>query len=137
MGFTYTLQQTVAPFINDGDHREDADARAAAIVAHHAPHLLRRLAEMATVLDAPCLHSGVGAILACRSRAHGYRSVEYDAPDLAISFDIEEGAAHLRWRAGGEADDRLVTMETPEAALDAAILDAVSAYANTRLAPVA
>lgn len=137
MGFTYTLQRTVAPLVTDVEDHEDGNARAAAIVAHHAPHLLRRLAEMVAVLDAPGLRSGVGAILACRSRADGYRSVEYDAPDLAISFDVENGEAHLRWRAGGEADDRLISMETPEAAFDAAILDAVSAYANTRRVHVA
>jgi hypothetical protein len=137
MGFIYTLRQTVAPLVHDAGRREGADAHAAAVVAHHAPHLLRRLAETSAVLDVPGLHSGVGAILACRSRADGYRSVEYDAPDLAISFDVEDGAAHLRWRAGGETDDRLISMETPEAAFDAAILDAVSAYVNTRLAHVA
>jgi hypothetical protein len=131
------LRQTVAPLLDDNGHREDDEARAAAVVAHHAPHLLRRLAEMVSVLDAPCLHSGVGAILACRSGADGYRSVEYDAPDLAISFDIEGGEARLRWRAGGETDNRPITMETPEAAFDAAILDAVSAFANARHAHVA
>src|SRR5581483_4484772 len=100
MGFTYTLRQPVAPLMSGVDRREDADARAAPVVAHHVPHLLRRLAAMAAVLDAPGLQSGVGAILACRSGAAGYRSVEYDAPDLAISFDVENGEGHLRWRAG-------------------------------------
>jgi hypothetical protein len=137
MGFTYTLQRTVAPLVRSDDPRQGADARAAAVVAHHAPYLLRRLAEMSAVLDTPGLRSGVGAILACRSRADGYRSVEYDAPDLAISFDVENGEAHLRWCAGGETDDRLISMKTPEAAFDAAILDAVSAYVNTRLARAA
>lgn len=132
--FSRALHETVAPLVTAVEHRDDMDARAATVIAHHAPHLLRRLAEVATVFDAPGLHAGLGAILACRSGAAGYRSVEYDAPDLAISFAMEEGAAHLRWRAGGETDDRRVTMETPEAAFDAAILDAVSAYANARLA---
>jgi hypothetical protein len=134
MGFTDTLQQIVAPLVHEADRREDGNARAAAVVAHHAPHLLRRLAEMSAVLDAPGLHSGMGTILACRSGADGYRSVEYDAPELAISFDVKEGEAHLRWHVGGETDDRPISMETPEAAFDAAILDAVSAYVTTRLA---
>lgn len=137
MGFTDTLQQTVAPLIKSADRQEDAETRATPVVAHHAPYLLRRLAEMARVLDAPGLHSGVGAILACRSGTDGYRSVEYDAPDLAISFDVEGGEAHLRWRAGGETDDCPITMTTPDAAFDAAILDAVSAFANARRAHVA
>jgi hypothetical protein len=136
MTFTETLRQIVQPRIEAVEGRDNADARAAAIIAHFAPYLLRRLAEVAGVLDAPGLHSGQGAILACRSRADGYRAVEYDAPDLSVAFDVVNGEAHLRWRAGHEADDRLITMGTPEVVIDTALLDAVSAYANRR-APAA
>jgi len=134
MSFTQTLRQIVAAQTEAVEHRDDADARAAAIIAHFAPHLLRRLAEVAAVFDAPGLHSGQGAILACRSRADGYRAVEYDAPDLSVAFDVIDGEAHLRWRAGDETDDRRITMDTPEVVIDTALLDAVSAYANRRVA---
>lgn len=134
MSFAQTLRQIVAAQTDAVEHREDADARAAAIIAHFAPHLLRRLAEIAGVLDAPGLHSGQGAILACRSRADGYRAVEYDAPDLCVAFDVINGEAHLRWRAGDETDDRRIAMDTPEVVIDTALLDAVSAYANRRVA---
>lgn len=136
MGFTHTLRHIVEPRIETTEHREDRDARATAIVAHFAPYLLRRLAEVVEVLDAPGLHSGQGAILASRSRTEGYRSVEYDAPDLSVALDVIAGEAHLRWRAGDEMDDRRITMDTPAIVLDTALLDAVSAYANRHVAPV-
>lgn len=134
MSFTQTVRQIVESRIEAVEERDDADARAAAIVAHFAPYLLRRLAEIAGVLDAPGLHSGQGAILACRSRISGYRAVEYDAPSLSVAFDAIDGEAHLRWRAGDEMDDRRITIDTPEIVFDAALLDAVSAYANPRFA---
>jgi hypothetical protein len=133
MSFTQNLHRIVESQIEAVEQRDDADARAAAIVAHFAPYLLRRLAEIAGVLDAPGLHSGQGAILACRSRADGYRAVEYDAPELSVAFDVVDGEAHLRWRAGDETDDRRITMGTPEVVFDTALLDAVSAYANRRV----
>ncbi len=137
MTFTYTLQQTVQPLLRAADRKDDTEARAAAIVAHFAPYLLRRLAEIAAIFDAPGLASAEGTILACRSRDDGYRSVEYKASDLAIIFAVEHGAAHLRWRAYEELDDRVITMETPEAAIEATLLDAVSSYVNQRLAKAA
>jgi hypothetical protein len=136
LSFTQNLRRIVQPRIAAVEERDDADARAAAIIAHFAPYLLRRLAEIAGALDAPGLHSGQGAILACRSRADGYRAVEYDAPDLSIAFDVVDGEAHLGWRAGDETDDRRITIGTPEIVIDTALLDAVSAYANRRV-PVA
>ncbi len=136
MNFSRTLQQIVQTRTDTMPPRREDDARAAAVIAHFAPHLLRRLAEIAEALNAPGLHSGQGAILACRSRADGYRAVEYDAPDLSVVFDIIAGEAHLRWRAGNESDDRLITPDTPEVAFDTALLDAVSAYANRRVASV-
>jgi len=136
MSFTRTLRQIVADQTEAVEDRDDADTQAAAVIAHFAPHLLRRLAEVAGVLDTPGLHSGQGAILACRSRADGYRAVEYDAPDLSVAFDVLNGEAHLRWHAGDETDDRRIAMDTPEIVIDTALLDAVSAYANRRVAPV-
>jgi hypothetical protein len=136
MSFAQTLRQIVGPASDDVEHGEDMDAKAAAIVAHFAPYLLRRLAEVAAVFDTPGLHSGQGAILACRSRADGYRAVEYDAPDLSIAFDVINGEAHLQWRAGEEIDDRRLTMDTPEIVIDTALLDAASAYANRRVSAV-
>lgn len=133
MSFIQTLRQIVESQIEVVEHREGADAQAAAIIAHFAPHLLRRLAEVAAAFDAPGLHSGQGAILACRSRADGYRAVEYDAPDLSVAFDVVNGEAHLRWRAGDETDDRRITIDTPEIVIDTALLDAVSSYANRRV----
>ena len=136
MPFIQTLRQIVADQTEAVEDRDDADARAAAIVAHFAPYLLRRLAEVVAVVGAPGLHAGQGAILACRSRADGYRTVEYDAPDLSVTFDVINGEAHLRWHAGDELDDRRIAMETPEVVIDTALLDAVSAYANRRVASV-
>ena len=136
MSFLQTLHRTVAPLTEAVEHRDDADTRAAAILTHFAPHLLRRLAEVAAVFDRSGLRSGQGAILAYRSRADGYRAVEYDAPDLSVSFDVINGEAHLRWRAGNETDDRRITIDTPEVVIDTAVLDAVSAHANRRIAPV-
>ncbi|MDQ6908076.1 MAG: hypothetical protein M3176_14730 [Chloroflexota bacterium] len=136
MPFIQTLRQIVADQTEVVEDRDDADAQAAAIIAHFAPHLLRRLAEVAGVLDAPGLHAGQGAILACRSRADGYRAVEYDAPDLSVTFDVLNGEAHLRWHAGDELNDRRIAVDTPEIVIDTALLDAVSAYANRRVAPV-
>ncbi len=136
MPFIQTLRQIVADQTEAVEHRDDADAQAATILTHFAPHLLRRLAEVAAVFDRPGLHSGQGAILAYRSRADGYRAVDYDASDLSIAFDVINGEAHLRWRAGDETDDRRITMETPEVVIDTALLDAVSAHANRRVAPV-
>lgn len=136
MSFTQNVRRIVADRTETVERREDADARAAAIIAHFAPHLLRRLAEIAAVFDAPGLHSGQGAILACRSRADGYRAIEYDAPDLSVAFDIVNGEAHLCWRAGDETDDRRITMSTPEVVIDTALLDAVSAYTNRSTAPL-
>ena len=137
MSFTQNLRRIVEPRIDAIEHRDEADARATAIVAHFAPYLLRRLAEVAEAMDAPGLHSGQGAILACRSRSAGYRAVEYDAPDLSVAFDVAAGEAHLRWRAGNEADDRHITMGTPEIVIDTALLDAVSAYTNRRVTSAA
>ncbi len=134
MSFTQTLRHIVESRIEAIEHRDDADARAVAIVAHFAPYLLRRLAEVGELLDAPGLHSGQGAILAYRSRADGYRAVEYDAPDLSIAFDVINGEAHLRWRVGDETVDRRITIDTPEVVIDTAVLDAVSAHANRRVA---
>lgn len=117
--------------------RCEADERhAAAVIARHAPHVLRRLAEIAAVFDAPGLHSGQGAILACRSNATGYRAVEYDSPGLAVAFDVVAGAAHLSWRAGGTTGDCRIERETTEAEIDDCLLDAVSTYINWRLAHV-
>lgn len=134
MSFMQTLRQIVNAKPEAGEYHDDAEARAGAVIAHFAPHLLRRLAEIAAVFDGPGLHSGQGAILACRSRVNGYRAVEYDAPDLAVAFDVIEGDARLRWRAGDEVDDRRITLETPEIVIDTALLDAVSAYANRHVA---
>jgi hypothetical protein len=137
MSFAQTLRQIVGPASDAVEHDEDMDAKAAAIIAHFAPYLLRRLAEVAAAFDTPGLHSGQGAILACRSRADGYRAVEYDAPELSIAFDIVNGEAHLQWRAGEEVDDRRITMDTPEIVIDAALLDAASAYVHRRVSAVA
>lgn len=133
MSFTQLVRRTVEPLTEEEEHRSDLNAQAGAIIAHFAPHLLRRLAEIAAVFDTPGLHSGQGAILACRSRSDGYRAVEYDAPDLSIAFDIIDGEARLRWHAGDEMDDRRITMGMPESVIDTALLDAVSAYANRRI----
>jgi hypothetical protein len=134
MSFMQTLRQIVGPTSDSVEYGENRDAKAAAIIAHFAPHLLRRLAEIAAVFDRPGLHSGQGAILACRGRADGYRAIEYDAPELSIAFDVINGEAHLQWRAGEEIDDRRITINTPEIVIDAALLDAASAYANRHAA---
>ncbi len=58
MSFSQTLRRTVEPLTEAVEHRDDADAQAATILTHFAPHLLRRLAEVAAVFDRPGLHSG-------------------------------------------------------------------------------
>lgn len=110
-----------------------SEEQARKVVAFHGPHMLRRFADMAAAFDTPALSSGQGAILARRD-AHGYHTVEFAASDLHIVLDVTDGEAHLSWLAGGKADDRLITIETPDATLDAMLLEAVSAYVKARAA---
>lgn len=98
-----------------------------------APHVLRRLAEIADAFDTLGLHTRQGEILACRRCPEGYRTVAYYAPDLMITLSIANGEAHLTWRAGDASDDRHITLETSEAVIDAILLEAVSAVVNARL----
>ena len=103
------------------------------MVAFHGPSVLRRFADMAAAFDAPSLRSEQGAILARRD-AHGYHTVEFAANDLHIVLDVADGEAHLSWLAGGETDDRPITIETPSGGIDAMLLAAVSAYVKAHAA---
>ncbi len=134
MDFTENLHRAIAPLAATIEESENARAWEEAIIAQFSPHLLRRFAEIAAAFDVPGLRAGRGEILACRSGPEGYRMVEYDAPDLRISLEITGGEARLRWRAGDATDDRRITLDTPEAAIDAILLDAVSAFVGWRTA---
>ncbi len=134
MSFTGTLHQTIAPLTETVEHNAEVHAWEEAVVAQCSPHLLRRFAEIAAAFEAPGLHAAQGAILACRRGPEGYRMVEYDAPDFMITLRIIHGEARLTWRAGDVTEDRRVTLETPDAAIDAILLDAVAAYVTWRTA---
>jgi hypothetical protein len=136
MAFEQQLRGVVATLASAQQHGERERERAENIIALHAPSILRRFAEMADAFDAPGLRSGQGTILARRG-AHGYTLGEYAAIDLHILAEVVDGEARLSWLAGGETDDRLLLSDTPQAMIDAAILDAVSAYVNTRPAILA
>lgn len=109
------------------------EEQARKVVAFHGPYVLRRFADMAAAFDAPGLHSEQGAIFARRD-AHGYHSVEFAANDLHIDLEVVDGEAHLSWLAGGETDDRMITIETRGETIDAMLLAAVSAYAKAHAA---
>lgn len=136
MGFEEHLRNVVAPLALAEQRGEREEEWASDIIALHAPYILRRFADMVAAFDAPGMRSGQGAILARRD-AHRYTLVEYSAIDLHIVADVVDGEAHLSWLAGGETDDRRLLSDTPQALIDAALLDAVSAYVNTRPAVVA
>ncbi len=146
MTFEERLRAVVAPY--EGAPRQDRDEemQAADIVALHAPYLLRHFAEMATVFDAPELRSGQGAIFARRDDK-GYTFVEYKALALHITFDVIDGETLLCWITEGEivswhrteaaplcdfTNSRRITAETPSCVFDAMLMDAVSAFINTR-----
>jgi hypothetical protein len=131
MTFGTRLHTIVAPFAV-ATHEE----RAADTVALHAPYLLRHFAALAAELDEPGMRSGRGAIWARRDD-RGYAFVEFTVPGLHIVFTIVDGDPLLYWIAGNETDRRCITAETPSCALDAVMLDAVSAFTNTRAAAVA
>ena len=134
MGFMETLHSTISPLTETMEENEEARTWEQAVIAQFSPHLLRRFAEIAAAFDAPGLPAGRGELLACRSGPEGYRMVEYDAPDFRMTLNITKGEARLTWRAGDATDDRRITLETPEAVIDAVLLDAVSAYVNWRIA---
>ncbi len=136
-GFQRTLTQTVAPLRARLAHQAETQPWEDAVVAQVAPHVLRRLAEIAAVCDAPGLRAGQGEILACWRGPEGYRTVEYAAPELTIALNAAHGRAHLTWRAGDARDDRRITLETSSEAIDAMLLDAVSAFVRARLAHIA
>lgn len=131
MGFEEHLRSVMLPLVAAERREAREEKRADDIIALHAPYILRRFAEMANAFDAPGIRAGQGTILARRD-AHGYSFVEYSAGDLHIVADVVDGEAHLSWLAGGETDDRRVLSDTPQSVIDATILDAVSAYVNTR-----
>lgn len=134
MGFMETLHSTISPLTETMDENEQARTWEQAVIAQFSPHLLRRFAEIAAAFDAPGLSAGRGELLACRSGSEGYRMVEYDASDFRMILHVTEGEARLRWHAGDATDDRRITLETPEAVIDAVLVDAVSAYVNWRIA---
>jgi hypothetical protein len=131
MTFSERLHTVVAPFAV-----ATQEAHAADTVALHAPYLLRRFAELAAEMDKPGVRSGQGAIWARRDD-RGYTFVEFTVPDLHIVFTVVDGAPFLYWIAGGTTDRRYITAETPSCALNAMLLDAMSAFVNTRPAVAA
>jgi hypothetical protein len=151
MTFAERLQAFVAPYAVATHQDRAREGQAADVVALHAPYLLRRFAEMAAVFDAPGLRSGQGAIFARRDDG-GYTFVEYNAPALHITFDVIDDAAVLCWivdgvidrRRGADetppsdfVDTRRITAETPTCVFDAMLMDAASAFVNTRPAILA
>ncbi len=131
--FKQSLEQTVAPLRETLAHKAEMQPWEDAVIAQVAPHLLRRLAEISAAFDSPGLQGGHGEILACRRGSEGYRTVEYTAPELTIALNAASGRAHLAWRAGSARDDRRVTLETTEEAIDAILLEAMTAFVNGRL----
>ena len=99
-----------------------------ALVAVHAPQLLKRLAVLAGALQRLPPRGGQGVILACRNGPLGYRSVEYSSHDLHIVLDATEHEAYLRWDASGESGTYVLTPETTAPDLDRAVLQAVAAF---------
>lgn len=133
MRFEETLRTVVAPLAADQRNALRSEEQARKVIAFHGPYLLRRFADMAAAFAVPTFHSGQGAIFARRD-AYGYHTVEFAANDLHIILDVVEGDAHLSWLAGGETDDRLITLETPRATIDAMLLAAVSAFVRAHTA---
>ncbi|MHB8647537.1 MAG: hypothetical protein ACYDAR_17290 [Thermomicrobiales bacterium] len=133
MSFEDNLHSIVGSLATAQREAWHGEERARKVIAFHGPYLLRRFADMAATFDTPALRAVQGAIFARRD-AYGYHTVEFVANDLHIVLEVVEGDAHLFWLAGGRADDRPITLETPSAALDAMLLDAVSAYAETHAA---
>src|SRR3954470_8243958 len=61
MSFSRTLHELAGSVSSELLAREEQNRIAAAkVIARHAPHVLRRLAEIAAVFDAPGLRSGQG-----------------------------------------------------------------------------
>lgn len=133
MSFEENLRTIVGSLATAQRQAWHGEERARKVVAFHGPYVLRRFADMAAAFDAPGLHSEQGAIFARRD-VHGYHSVEFAANDLHIVLDVADGEAHLSWLAGGDTDDRPITIETPGAVIDATLLAAVSAYAKAHAA---
>jgi len=131
MSFEDNLRTIIGSLALAQQQTWQSDERARNVVAFHGPYLLRRFADLAAAFAAPALRSGQGAISARRD-AHGYHTVEFVANDLHIVLEVIEGDAHLFWLAGGRTDDRPIAIGTPNATIDAMLLDAVSAYAKTR-----
>lgn len=131
MSFEESLHTIVGSLAATRQQAWQGDERARNVIAFHGPYLLRRFADMAAAFAAPALRSGQGTILARRD-AYGYHTVEFVASDLHIVFEVFEGVAHLFWLAGGKTDDRPIAMETPSTVIDAMLIDAVSAYAESR-----
>ncbi|HEY7908569.1 MAG TPA: hypothetical protein VIC60_06820 [Thermomicrobiales bacterium] len=133
MSFEENLRAIVGSLATAQRQAWHGEEQARKIVAFHGPYVLRRFADMAAAFDTPGLYSEQGAIFARRD-VHGYHSVEFAANDLHIVLDVTDGEAHLSWLAGGDTDDRPITIETPGAVIDAMLLAAVSAYAKAHAA---
>jgi len=105
---------------------------AAALVAVHAPHLLKRFAILAGALQSLPPTGGQGIILACRNGPLGYRTVEYRSRDLHLVLDATEREACFEWDANGETRTYVITPDTTTHDLDRAILDAVAAFVRAQ-----
>jgi len=128
MTFEQRLHAMIAAPAPTRDRPEYSRDPPGALVAVHAPQLLKRLAALAGALQRLPPTGGQGVILACRNGPLGYRTVEYSSRNLYIVLDATEHEAYLRWDANGESSTYMLTPETTAHDLDHAILQAVAAF---------
>ncbi len=131
MTFEQRLHTTLAALGPPQGRPEQSRDGAAALVAVHAPHLLKRFAALAVSLQTLPPAGGQGAILACRNGPLGYRTVEYRSRDMHIVLDAVEHKSQLWWDANGEIGSYVLTPDTTAHDLDGAVLQAVSAFVRT------